>query len=68
MTWSRYSESPAPCQSPYDQRVMPSVMRVTMPSRRLRNGMFDHTSPSTSYTWSSVVTVAWFLVGNHSSS
>ena len=37
-----------PSRSPHDQRVMPSVMRVTMPSRRLRSGMFDHTSPSTS--------------------
>ena len=46
-TWSRYSDRPAPVSSPYDQRVMPSVMRVTKPSRRLRSGMFDHTSPST---------------------
>ena len=46
--WSRYSDSPAPCRSPWRHRVMPSVMRVTMPSRRLRSGMFDHTSPSTS--------------------
>ena len=47
-TWSRYSDRPAPARSPHDQRVMPSVMRVTMPSRRLRNGMFDQTSPSSS--------------------
>ena len=45
--WSRYSASPEPSRPSQRQVVMPSVIRVIRPLRRLRSGMFDQTSPST---------------------